>query len=484
MNIIGREKEINELLRAYQSKKAEFVAIYGRRRVGKTFLVNEVFKDKLSFSHTGLPPFDDEKENEDNNLLKEQLEHFVKSLNDYGFKSEQTINNWLDAFSLLKEYINSLNQKEKIVIFFDELPWMDTPRSNFLRELTYFWNSWLSKRDNILFIVCGSSASWMTNNLINGFGGLYDRITMEIRLSPLSLNECNLFINRNKTILSSYDVVQAYMIFGGIPYYMEKINPNLSLSENIDNLFFKKSAILRNEFNRLFKSCFKNPERMKEIVSFLATKSIGFSREEIIKKLNLESGGNITEMIDALMASDFIISYIPLGHSKRETLYKLIDPFCIFYLKFVKDATFLDKDFWSNNIASPKVNSWRGYAFENVCLNHVKQIKFALGISGVISEESVFYLKGADDKQGTQIDLLINRNDNVIDICEAKFYKGLYTHNKEKHLNLMHREDVIFETLQKKKTIRHVLITTYGLVQNEYSNDYNFVVTIEDLLRF
>ena len=479
-NIIGRQKEIRELNQVYESGKAEFVAVYGRRRVGKTFLIDECLKGKITFRHAGLSPVD--KENNKNNL-RNQLKHFYFSLLQHGMKKSHCPSSWMEAFFLLSQFLESRDNGQRQVVFLDELPWMDTPRSGFITAIEGFWNTWACHRGNMMLVVCGSANSWMLNNLVNNHGGLYGRTTYEVKLRPFKLEECELFYKSNRVNMSRYDIVQSYMILGGIPYYMRYMKKELSLAQNLDNLFFAEDSKLRGEYDRLFASIFTNPEEMKRIVEILATRHSGFTRQELIGKAKLKDGGAVTKMLNALITSDFIQSYVPFGKSKRDTRYKLCDNFCLFYLKFVQGRTELDHEFWMLNVAAPTVNSWRGIAFEEVCFNHVTQIKAALSILGVSSTQSPLIIKGDAENEGAQMDLIILRKDNVASVCEMKFYNEPFTVNKDFHLKLMHRANLLAEMLPKHTSIHHVLVSTYGIRDNEYSGDFQSVIQIDDLFR-
>ena len=474
--MIGREHEVKELNRLFSSNRAELVAIYGRRRVGKTYLIDETFSDRITFRHAGLSPGDETPKG----MLRTQLNHFYNSLELYGMEPTKKPQNWLDAFFLLEKFLQKIDDGSRQLIFLDELPWLDTPRSGFIRAFEGFWNNWGCHRKNLMVIVCGSANSWILDSLINSHGGLYNRVTYEIKLLPFSLHECEQFYKTNGIQLSRYDITQSYMILGGIPYYLGYFSAGMSLAQNIDNLFFTKNAKLQNEFDRLFNSIFINPDAVKSIVKLLFTKNAGFTRKEITEKLNISDGGRLTQHLNALIASDFVIKYVPFGLSKRQEHYKLIDPFCLFYLRFVHAQNKLNDQFWQQNILSQAVVIWRGYAFENVCFNHIEQIKSILGISGVVSSNSA-WSKRDDDKDGTQIDLLINRNDNVLNMCEIKYYGDTFTVNIDYYKTLLHRHEVLRETLPPKVSIHSTLITTFGLTQNEYSGIFSAVITLDDL---
>lgn len=477
-NIIGRSREIAEFQRIYKSKKAEFVVVFGRRRVGKTYLVSELYKDDMCFSHTGLTPVEEcSKENE--------LRNFSFSLARYGLKINKVPADWLEAFELLIQLISSKPSAKgkRKVVFIDEMPWMDTPKSGFITGFEHFWNGWASKQSDIMLIVCGSATSWISDNLINNHGGLYNRVTQQIKLSPFTLKECKSFYKSRNLNFDNYDQVQSYMVFGGIPFYLDMLQSNLSLPQNIDNLFFEKSALLRLEYDRLFSSLFINPEAYKKVVALLSKKRIGYTRKEIAEQTNIPYGGGLSNMLRILETNDLVISYIPFGLTKKDIHYKLVDSYCLFYNYFCSET---NPQFWQQNNLSTKLNSWRGFAFEEVCYSHISQIKNALGISGVQSEVYPFVQKSKDESDGVQIDMIINRTDRVINLCEIKFYNNNFKITKQYDQQLRNKVSALLETVQKKSkdicNIHLTLITTYGLSSNEYSGKVVSVVTMNDLI--
>ena len=464
-------------MQLYRGKRPEFVAVYGRRRVGKTYLIKELFKDKMAFYHTGMSPLDAD----DTNILQDQLKSFYNSLIRYGLEPTEHPKNWIDAFYLLEKLLESQDPKQRQVVFIDELPWMDTPRSRFLSAFEHFWNGWGSGRDNLMLIVCGSATSWMEDNLINNHGGLYGRLTYEIKLSPFTLGECEAYFKAMGLRLTRYDIIQAYMAVGGIPYYLSFFRKGLSLGQNIDLLFFARNAKLKNEFDRLFSSLFPRPANYKKIINLLATKHSGFTRDEIAAQTGIQKGGGFSKMLAALEASDFITRYVPFGRSKREEHYKLVDSFCLFHAKFLADGAITDPDFWEKNQNAQRLSAWKGIAFEEVCLNHIQQIKNALGIGAITSTESAWGLRGDDETEGTQIDLLIDRADRVVNLCEMKFYKDDFTIDKAYDAKLRHRIQTLIDNLPKNRNVHVTLITTYGLTYNEYFGRFQKVVTMDEL---
>ena len=476
--MVGRKKEIQELNELYSDDRAEFVAIYGRRRVGKTYLVDQTFEGRITFRHTGLSPIENRKAGE--GFLRAQLRSFHESMLRQGMVCDHCPKDWMEAFFMLSLALEKIDDGSRQLVFLDELPWMDTPRSFFITALEGFWNGWACHRHNFMLVVCGSANSWILDNLINNHGGLYGRVTYQIKLSPFTLGEFEEYFESRNIDLSRYDITQSYMIMGGIPYYMGYMRRNKSLAQNIDDMFFAENAQLGDEFSRLFSSVFDNPDRVRDIVVFLSGRNAGYTREEISEHSGISNGGTLSSILSALVASDFVIRYVPFGLSKRLVHYKLIDPFCLFYLKFAEGKDSLTEGFWLQNQASQAIVAWRGLAFENVCFNHIKQIKKALGISGVKTEQSA-WSKRDDDKEGTQIDLLIDRQDNVMNMCEIKFYNDIFTVDSDYYRKIVRRQALLEPFLKRSTGIRNTLITTYGLANNKYSSIFTNVVTLDDL---
>ena len=297
--IIGRKAEQAELLRIFNRRQAQLVAVYGRRRVGKTFLVRELLKEHFVFYHTGISPL----ELEGRNLLDAQLTAFASTLVYSGASVSGRPKNWTEAFQWLRNFLVEQDPQKRMVVFIDEMPWMDTPRSGFISAFEHFWNGWGAGQDNLMMIVCGSATSWIEDNLINGYGGLYDRTSAEIRLSPFTLKETEQMLLSQGVTLSRYDIAQAYMAVGGIPYYLSYFQPGKSLAQIIDNLFFERKAKLQNEFERLFNSIFTSPERFKTIVRLLAKRHMGYSRDEISKLTGIPTGKDLSKVLKTLKTS-------------------------------------------------------------------------------------------------------------------------------------------------------------------------------------
>ncbi len=476
--MVGREKEVSELLERYDCNEAQFVAVYGRRRVGKTYLIDESFKGRITFRHAGISPIESGDEPK-GRPVKKQLQAFYYSLISQGMKKDHCPSDWLEAFFMLEMFLQKIDDGSRQLIFLDELPWMDTPKSGFITGLESFWNNWACHR-NVMLVVSGSATLWMRDKLINNHGGLYGRVTWEIKLEPFNLKECELLFKENKINLSRYDIVQSYMIFGGIPYYLGYFKRGRSLAQNVDDLFFAKGAKLSMEYDRLLASVFTNPDMMKAIIKALKTRTMGYTRKEISALTGYTEGGTLSEALKALIVSDFIIKYVPFGYSKREEHYKLVDPFCIFYLDFIEKKGMIPETFWLSNVTSPPIITWRGHAFENVCFNHIEQIKKALGISGISTTQSA-WTKMGEEYKGTQIDMIISRKDNIVNMCEMKYYGEEFLVDKDYDSILRHRKNLLYEMIPKKNAVYNTLITTFGIRNNEYRWSFDNVITMDDL---
>ncbi|MCS7036099.1 MAG: ATP-binding protein [Saprospiraceae bacterium] len=454
---IGRHKELQILRALWKRERSDFVAIFGRRRVGKTFLVREAFYGQFDFQVTGLA----------NTTTRRQLENFHAALlsaasarQDYPMPQD-----WFEAFRQLADHLGGLPAGRKKVVFIDELPWMDTPKSEFISALEHFWNAWASARADILLVVCGSASSWMIHRLLMNTGGLYNRVTSRIKLEPFTLAECEAYFTARGAAFNRYQIIQLYMVLGGIPFYLEQVDVSKSALQNINDLCFAANGFLRSEFSYLFASLFKHSERHVAIVEVLAQKTKGMVREEIIRKAGLPNGGNTTKALLELEESGFIRKYQAFDRRSKEALYQLADFYTLFYLKFIQPSSHLDNYVWSAD--APAFNAWSGYAFEQVCLQHVEQIKKALGVSGVITRSSAW--TGADGDRKAQVDLVIDRRDGVINLCEIKFSTGLFSIDKRYAEELREKVALFKRITGTKKAVFLTFITTFGLASTPHT---------------
>lgn len=475
--IIGRDYEQHVLQNICEEEEARLVAIYGRRRVGKTYLVKYFFKEKFDFFFTGS--FE--------TPMKVQLSLFRAALEQYSGRRWPMPKSWFEAFSQLQEYLQGL-KKKRIVVFLDELPWMDTPRSNFLAAFTYFWNSWGSTCDGLKLIVCGSATSWMLDKIIGDKGGLYGRSSRSIYIAPFNLSEVERFLRLRKGIVwNRYQILELYMILGGIPYYLDMLEKGLPFSRNIDNLFFRQGAPLRTEYEFLFRSLFKSAAIYRQVVEALAAKNKGLDMKEIKAELGMGDSGSLSEVLDNLCKCDFIRRYSAFGKKEKGSIYQLTDLFSLYFLKFIGKQTGQDEHYWTN-IKETSRNAWAGYAFEQVCLHHVGQIRQALGIQGVLTNVCSWSSPKQTDSDGTvwpgvQIDLLLCRGDHVIDVCEMKYCQSEFTISGEYEERLRRRNNTFAHFTKVKDALHTVLVTTYGLTSNLHSGSIYATVTMDELFR-
>lgn len=474
--IIGRNAEQELLQECYDSKKPEFVAVYGRRRIGKTFLVKQFFKDKFDFYLTGAYQAS----------KKEQLLNFKLTLESYSGKKRKMPQTWLEAFFQLKEYLSTLGERRKVV-FIDELPWFDTPRSNFISAIELFWNQWASDQ-NLLLVVCGSATSWMINKLLGDKGGLHNRVTHSIYLAPFTLGETEAFLQNNHVVFNRHQIVECYMMLGGTPYYLNMLKPKLSLAQNINKLFFEENGELRREFDFLFQSLFKDSKNYRKVIEQLSKKNKGLTRQEIIQECGITDNGNLSEILEDLCHCDFIRRYSSFNKKQRDAIYQLTDLFSLFYIRYVKNSNGMDETFWTDTIDSPSHRAWCGYAFEQVCLQHIKQIKRALGIYSVQTSVCAWSLPSSiaadgEKKNGTQIDLIIDRRDQTINLCEMKFSMKPFEITPSYLQHIINRRELFRESTGTNKALHLTFVTTYGLARNAQYGMIQSEVTMDELFK-
>ena len=472
---IGRKSELERLRQCMESKQAQLIVVYGRRRVGKTFLVESFFDNSFDFSFTGAYK----------QTKTTQLMNFAEEIR---FQTGREISppaSWREAFSVLRQYLSSLDKKRKHVVFFDEMPWMDTHKSGFMPAFEWFWNSWASKQNNLIMVVCGSATSWMMKNISDNKGGLFNRQTCRLYLEPFNLYETEQFLCSGNIRWSRIEIAECYMIMGGMPFYLSLIDPRMSFRQNIDNLFFKKKGELWDEFKHLYNTLFSNGSTYIRVAEILSTKRYGLTRSELSDLSGISSDQTLSKVLEDLTASGFVRVYNLYGHKKKNAVYQLCDYYSLFYFRFIKENYGVDESFWSHSFDNPARRVWCGITFEQLCKDHVKQIKQALGISGVISEESGWHLipdKGSDKQQrGAQIDMLIDRRDMCINICECKFSINEFEIDKDYDMILRNKAESFRIYTGSKKTLNLTLITTFGLKSNKYSGIVNNTITLDDL---
>lgn len=458
--LIGRTFEKKILEEAIESPGAEMVAMIGRRRIGKTFLITSVYAEQLVFEMTGLQSL----------TMDGQLKNFATELTkavnpNFPIKPPT---DWFEAFQLLINYLEPLLEEEKKVVFFDELPWLATAKSDFLSALAYFWNTWASRR-NIVVVICGSAASWMIQKVVHHKGGLHNRITKRIYLQPFTLAETEQYLKSRHINFNRYQILNLYMAVGGIPHYLKEVRSARSIVQNIDYLCFSNAGILTDEFSKLYPSLFEQSDNHIAVVRALAKKRKGLVRKELIEIAKITNGGGTTRVLEELEQSGFITSYHPFGKKKKEKLYRLTDEYSLFYLQFIENRVSAGPGTWQHLSQSPEYKSWSGYTFESICLKHLLQIKKALNIANVYTIPFSFFKKGTATEKGAQIDLVLDRADDVINLLEIKFYKEEFTLSKSYAAQLMQKKSIFQEATTTRKQLSWVILTAFGFKPNKHS---------------
>lgn len=471
--IIGRKQECARLDKCMREGNSQLVIVYGRRRVGKTFLINEYFHNRFAFKLTGA--YGESK--------AVQLESFTVELNRKTHQKNKIPQNWRRAFEMLREYIESLPRNEKCIVFFDEMPWLDTHKSGFLSAFEFFWNDYGSTVKNLVFIVCGSATSWLTEHIDHNRGGLFNRQTCKLFLEPFNLRETEEYLLHKGIRWSRYDIVECYMVLGGIPYYLSLLDKELSYLQNIDYLCFKKRAELWDEFDHLYHTLFSREGNHVLVVEELSKKGAGLTRAEVAQKTGLAPNGVLSKVLKNLVDSGFVRENISFGKKKKEILYQLSDYYSCFYFRYLKNRSGRDEHYWSNTLNTPSRKAWAGITFEQVCKDHIRQIKRKLGISGIVSEQYSWFVRPDQqrDIRGAQIDLIIDRRDRVITLCEIKFSLDEFTINRDYEAKIRNRIETFRTISGTKKAIQIAFITTYGVKTNMYSSIIQKQININDL---
>lgn len=470
-SIIGRKEEIGKLEALTNSAHAEFLALYGRRRVGKTFLVNQVFKEQFAFKMTGVIE----------GALNDQFVAFADAMDEFGYEMPERPKDWMSAFIMLKNALRKRNDNNKrCIVFIDELPAMDAENSNVAGAVGYFWNNWASLQDNMLLIICGSATSWMITHVVDSKGGLHDRLTDEMPIHPFTLKETEEYFNANQFLWNRQMTLQAYMVLGGIPYYLSLLDKRESLAQNIDRLFFSRDTRMRREFRRLFNTLYKNPNKYIEIVTALGKSKKGMTREQLSQVLKCANNGHLGNKLEDLVHCDLIRKNIVREKNikQKDAVYQLCDFFCLFFLAFSNRAE-VENNYWTHHVNTPEINSWMGLAYERICMAHIPQIKHALGIDGISTIN--YSWRSKTTSPAAQIDIIIERADRIVNICEVKYSQSEYELTKEEYEKINRRKD----TFMKETGVRHVpwltMITTEGVARGKYTGMIQSQITMDDL---
>ncbi|MBP5257223.1 MAG: AAA family ATPase [Prevotella sp.] len=468
--LIGRQNELKELELCMTSNQSEFVVVYGRRRIGKTFLIRQFFKDTFTFYFTGT-----------HNITKsQQLKNFVKTLRQYwpGTTFHEA-NDWFEAFNMLADAISKSQTKRKKVIFLDEMPWIDSPRSGFLPALEYFWNSWASVRDDIVFIACGSATSWIVNKLLHNHGGLFNRTTRQIYLRPFKLCEVESYLDAHNFEWDRYQITQCYMTLGGVPFYLSLLRREESLVQNIDRLFFSGvNSPLLVEYEELYSSLFHNKDKYLHIIKILSKKREGMTRNELMSQSGIK-GETLTTILQDLERCEFIFCYTRYGNKSNNVIFRIKDFYSLFYYKYIDGYNSHDSNYWSHITNTNLVNSWQGLSFELVCMLHLEEIKHKLGIRTILTSSSTW--RSSSQDSNAQIDLVIERADRIINLCEIKFSTDIYSIDANYERKLRERKSQFATETKTRKSAIITMITTFGIARNKHSGIVTSEVTMDDL---
>ncbi len=475
--LVARRRERAILHDVLHSRSPELVAIYGRRRIGKTFLVREFFGPAIALELTGSHAAD----------TATQLGAFAVALGRAigSVAPLASPRSWPDAFDLLERHLRGLPRRgsTKHVVFFDELPWLATRRSGFLAAFEHFWNGWASAQPWLVVVICGSSASWMLNKIVRQRGGLHNRVTRRLRLEPLSLAEAREYLEARDVRFGPAQVLELYMAMGGVPHYLNQARPGQSAAQTIDRACFARDGLLRDEFENLYAALFEHSEHHEAVIRALAKKRGGMTRGELLAAARLDSGGAATKVLDELEESGFIARRMPLGRQRRDGIYRLADAYSLFYLTWIEHHRGSADGTWLRAQSGPRHRAWSGLAFEGVCLDHVGAIKRALGIAAVQSEEAAWLHRGSDDEDGAQIDLVIDRADRSTNLCEMKYSDAELAIDKALARELERKRDVFRRVTGTRKALFVTLVTTQGVRNNEHAQRLGVqVVTLDDLL--
>ena len=470
MAIIGRREEIRELEKCEKSKKSELVCVYGRRRVGKTYLVEQSFANLFAFRATGV----------ESGNTRTQLKSFYQRLVEAGDTERRVPQDWFEAFSRLERILAAENIRRSIhgkrIVFFDEFPWFATPRSDFLEAFGEFWNRCGTAQGDFLFIICGSATSWIIKNILEDTGSLYNRVTSQIFLRPFSLRETELYMESRVFGWSRRQIVECQMIFGGLPYFFDLLNPDESLTWNINALIFKPHALLRHESKKLLEATLKKSPAYNDILKCLSSHYYGMQKNACFASLDI-SQGTFSRAVEDLIKCGYVhesVDRYSKGHPLR---LQLIDPFLLFHYNFLEKGyseTTRFEDFKSD---TGRYNNWRGHAFEILCMYHIDHIKNALGISGVRTNSYAW----VSEKNEAQIDLVLDRDDGIVNICEEKYTDTAFAVSAEYEERLLKKMDIYRAETKTKKALKIVMICTENLAGTANTEHITRVLTLDDL---
>ncbi len=472
MKIISRKEEKKDLEYCERSKKSELICVYGRRRVGKTFLVEQTFRD-FAFRAVGL----------EKGTTKQQLKSFGQRLIEYGDDIKQTPENWFEAFSRLDKILSgesirrSLNGKK--IVFLDEFPWFATKKSDFLVAFEDYWNRRGTQDGDLLFIICGSATSWIIKNVIKNTGNMFQRVTKKICVEPFTLAETELFFKDREFDWSREQIAECQMIFGGLPFFFDLMNTSQSLVKNINRLLFDKDALFGDETKKLLDATLSESPIYEKILSKLAFARYGIKKSELQVEIAAPNG-TYGRAVQDLVDCGYVIEYKKKYEEYNPLYIQLVDPFLLFHYHYLSKEKRIDSyEDLIGNIG--RYDNWRGTAFEILCLNNTASIKSALGIRGVKTECYPWYNSTDKKNERVQIDMVIERADKITNLCEIKYTNKPFVIDASYEQELIKKRDIFKEKTGTSQALKVIIISAAGVSGTRYTSYISDIITLDDI---
>ncbi len=473
MKLVARSAETDELKRCERSGKSELVCVYGRRRVGKTYLVEQTFSGSFAFRATGV----------EGGNMRQQLKSFNQRLQEHGDPQRTIPKNWFEAFSRLDIVLSREDAARspygKKVVFLDEFPWFATARSEFLMAFGEFWNRRGTAGDDIMVVICGSATSWIVGNVLENTGSLYNRVTSQVYLEPFCLGDAERFFVDRGFGWTRSQIAESHMVFGGLPYFLELLDPNESLRANIERLCFAPHALLAHESSKLLEATLKKSPAYDRLLSYLAKHRCGVEKQACFEQTGLAKG-TFARAVDDLLKCGYIREFkVPTKRGKPLFL-QLVDPFLLFHYRFLSKKSGDRVGSWSDCIQDEaRYKSWRGCSFEILCVLHEAQIKRALGISGVRTR--CYPWTSDQGAGGAQIDLVIERDDGIINICEMRCTDRPFSMDAATEASLLNKVDVFKRETGAKNPVKIVVVSASGIAGVAHTEYISRTITLDDL---
>jgi AAA+ ATPase superfamily predicted ATPase len=462
---IGRKVEIAQLTALIDLPRPSIAVIYGRRRVGKSELIRHVTQGKNVLSFEGL----------EGQPKHKQIKNFLFQLSAQSNIREKNISDWPDALILLR----TLTQDGQWIIILDEFQWMANYQNELVSVIKMIWEKYLSQNPDLTLILCGSIASFMKSKVLKS-SALYGRTDYELNLHELNLSEISEFFPGK----GSDEVIDTAMLVGGIPKYLELISEYPSLYDALEPLAFSQDGFFKTEYDRLFASHFGKKPIFMKIIQTLATNPYGLTTGKLAKEMQVASGGTLCHQLDDLESAGFLHSIIPFDKPEGSKLrkYILMDAYVRFYHSIIrgsmKETTPPNTQFHAI-MSSPRYAAWAGMAFEFLCMRHHKEISRILGFHGIPYTAGPFFQRKTLDTPGVQIDLLFERSDKILVLCEMKY---LLASVPGDIIDQVNRKVSALQEKYPGRTILKVLLTKTGSTETVAKKGYFFRIIRADEL--